>query len=239
MNRKASFNGLAAVLIGLSEEEQPALMDCPEELKKFAGGLVIKIVQNTFFTPLADQDVQESLAETAIKWRRLAAEMGYTGPVAWKVKEGFTLKAHAPQAGPCYKNFQYLQDWNLKNDEPTKDSFAFWVSRLVDGSKNKDVGKQITILAELRQRFDLPAHHLTSFGSAAFLSGLILAHFKRTGERVPFNSEWTRTDTLYSDGYRLNLGGFDADGLHCGHWNWDDYSDPNLGCFPLGVEFGA
>ena len=44
MNRKASFNGLAAVLMGLSEDEQLALVDCPEELKKFVGDLVLQIV---------------------------------------------------------------------------------------------------------------------------------------------------------------------------------------------------
>ncbi len=240
MNRKASFNGLATVLMGLSEEEQLALLDCPEELKKFAGDLVIWIVQNTFFLPLSDNEVAEKLTATTINWRKLAAELGYTGPVAWKVKEGFTLKAHAPKAGPCYENFQYLQDWNIQNDEPTKDSLAFWVPRLVQGSKSNNVEEQIKLLAELRQRFSLPAHHLTSYGSAALLSGLILAHFKRTGQRTPLNGEWTRTDSLRADGRRLDLGGFLASGLYCFHWPWSDVErSPGLGCFPLGVELGV
>ena len=239
MNRKASFNGLAAILTELSEDEQLALVDCPEELKKFAGDLVIQIVQNTFFIPLSDHDVAEKLAETTLNWRKLAAELSYTGPVVWKVKEGFTLKAHAPKAGPCYENFQYLQDWNIRNDEPTKGSLAFWVPRLVTGSKSQNVEKQISILAELRQRFGLPEHHLASFGSASLDSGLILAYFKRTGERIPLKNEWARTDSLHSGGHRLGLGDFDEDGLGCRHWSWGGHSSPSLGCFPLGVELGA
>jgi hypothetical protein len=40
---------------------------------------------------------------------------------------------------------------------------------------------------------------------------------------------------LNSDGNRLNLGNFDANSLNCDNWNWDDNSNPNLGCFPLMV----
>ena len=237
MNRKASFNELAVVLMGLSEDEQLALVDCPEELKKFVGDLVLQIVQNTFFVPLSDNEVLEKLSETTLNWRKLAVELAYTGPVVWKVKEGFTLKAHAPKAGPCYENFQYLLDWDIQNDEPTKDSLAFWVPRLVTGSKSNNVEGQIAILAELRQRFGLPDHHLSSFGSASLDSGLILAHFKRTGERTPLNGEWVRTNSLRAGGSRLDLGVFGADGLNCSDWRWlGDGRDPSFGCFPLGVE---
>ena len=142
MNRKASFNGLATVLMGLSEDEQLALVDCPEELKKFAGDLIIQIIKNTFFVPLSDNELSERLVKTVINWRKLAAELGYPGPVTWKVKEGFTLKAHAPKAGQCYEDFQYLQEWNLQNDEPTQGLLAFWVPRLVNGSKSKNVEGQ-------------------------------------------------------------------------------------------------
>lgn len=237
MNRKVSFNGLAQILTSLSEEEQWALVQEPGEFKKFAGDLVIQIAQNIFFTPISDQDIQADLAETARSWRRLAAELGYTGPIAWEVKPGFTLKEHAPKAGPCHDNFQHLQGWDLKNDEPTEGSLVFWVPRLV--GKEKNVEGQRAILAERRQHFSLPKHHLTSFGNAALLSGLILAHFRRVGERVPLNKEWSRTDTLNSDGDRLDLGGFDGHGLRCGRWRWGDgHGGPSVGCFPLGVELG-
>lgn len=39
-----------------------------------------------------------------------------------------------------------------------------------------------------------------------------------------------------SDGYRLNLGGFDETGLNCDDWNWhDDERNGNLGCLALVV----
>jgi hypothetical protein len=41
--------------------------------------------------------------------------------VLWQVKAGFTLKKHAPLAGPCHEKFSYPQDWDLRNDEPTAD----------------------------------------------------------------------------------------------------------------------
>lgn len=238
MNRKPSFDAVTEMFKSLTEEEQLALVDSPDELKKFAGDLAVKIVQNTFFTPLSDNEVAEKLAEITLSWRKLAAELGYTGPVTWKVKEGFTLKVHAPKAGPCYENFQYLQDWKLKNDELTKKSLAFWIPRLVPGSKNKTTNEQFAILSELQQKFRFPKHHLSSFGSAALLSGLIFVHFKRVGERTPLKGEWTRTNTLHSDGSRLFLGGFDSDGLDCDCWHWGGRRDSRLGCFPLGVEFG-
>jgi hypothetical protein len=93
--------------------------------------------------------------------------------------------------------------------------------------------------AKLRQRFSLPEHHLTSFGSASLDSGLILAHFKRTGDRVPLNGDWARTDSFLSDGDRLSLGDFDALGLNCDSLRWDGHRGPDSSCFPLGVEFGA
>lgn len=238
-NRKASFNGMAGLIMSLTEEEQLALMDSSDELKKFAGDRVVEIIRNIFFTPLSDNDAAESLVETIVKWRKLAVEFGYMGPVVWTVKEGFTLKMHAPKAGPCHGNFQYLQDWNFRNDKPTKNSLVLWVPRLVSGSKDKNVEEQVGILAELRQTFGLPEYHLASFGSAALLSGLILAHFKRTGERTPLKGDWTRTDTFGSDGSRLPLGGFVSNGLRCDDWLWDDNRYPFVGCFPLGVELGA
>lgn len=240
MNRKASFNGLTTALVGLSDEEQLALVDAPEELKRFAAELAAKSAENIFFAHLADNEVPEKFQETVGKWRRLAAELGYAGPIVWKVRKDFTLKAHAPKAGPCYEKFDYLQDWNLKNDEPTTDALVFFIPRFLAGSKNKNVKEQLALLFETRQRFGLLEHHLSSFGSAAMLSGLILAHFKRAGERVPLNKEATRTDTLRSVGDRLGLGDFGGGGLGCGSWHWGGGGDrdSDVGCFPLGVELG-
>lgn len=225
-----------------------ALNNLGEEFKKFAADLAAKAEENTFFTPLSDEEAVETLvkagkydeataAAIVAAWRKLANNHGYNGPIAQRVKAGFTLKEHASKVGPCYEKFGYLQDRKLKNDEPTRESLVFFVPRLVADSKNKNVEEQIALLSDLRQRFNLPAHHLASFGSAALLAGLILAHFKRIGERVPLNTDWTRTDTLFSDGVRLLLGDFAGSGLDCGDWLWADGSRrSSLGCFALGVE---
>lgn len=169
-------------------------------------------------------------------WRQLAAS-NYTGSVAWRVKAGFTLKQSAPQAGPCYEDFQYLQNWNFV-DEPTKDAVVFWIPRLVSDSTRKNVAEQTALLSGLRRKFNLPETHLVSFGNVALLAGLILAHYKATEERVPLERCWARTDTCDLDGDRLYLGVFDEYGLDCGYWCWDGGRFGYLGVFALGVELG-
>ncbi len=235
MNRKASFNAIATLILNLSEEEQLALVDKADKFKKFASDLVREVVDNIFFTAIDDRDVPAKFADAVAKWRKLASDLGYDGPVVWSVKAGFTLKQHAPAAGPCYEKWDYLQNWKLQNDEPTADSLVFFIPRIVGTSKNAN--EQKTALAELRRQYNLPTNHLTSFGSAALLAGLILANFKRKGERAPLNCCWVRTDTFHAGGFRLNLGDFDGQGLGCGSdWIWGDDRDDRLGVFPLGVE---
>jgi hypothetical protein len=236
MNRKPSFDGLVTALNLLTDEEKCALVDSPQALKTFAGELVVNIVGNTYFKPMSDQDLPERLQSTAIQERQLATELGYPGPVAWKVRAGVTLKQHEYKAGPCYKQFEYLQDWQLNGDEPTSESIVFWIPRLVSGSTSKRLDEQMELLTSLRKRFKLPAHHLSTLGSAALIAGLILAHFKRIGERVPINNYWVRTDTCGTGGSRLCLGGFDETGLGCGGWGFDEECNGDLGVFALGVE---
>jgi len=197
------------------------------------------VEKRSFFVPLSDGDIAEKFSKVLYGWRGLAAELDYTGLVAWEVEEGFTLKSHAPEAGSCYENFQYLRDWNIvKGNEPTKNSLVFWVPRLV-GNESKTVEEKIAMLAELRQSFGLPEHHLASFGNASILSGLILAHAKYMSEKVPLKGEWARTDSVDSGGRRLNLCGLNPHGLYCDRLYRDDSRRPGLGCFPLGIELAA
>lgn len=194
---------------------------------------------DAFVTPLDDNGLPEHHRETCTTWRKIAAALGYTGHVAWQVRAGFTLKQHAPMSGACYQSWKYLKEWNLQNDQPTKDSIVFWIPRLVPESTSKDVTSQLNLLAALRTEYALPAHHCTSFGSAALLSALILAHFKCTDERVPQEKRWTRTDTFHVNGDRLDLGDFNKMDLYCCRWDWGDegsHGDGGFGCFLLGVE---
>ena len=236
MNTSVSWPAVTATWAQLTEEEQHAVVENPGGFKEFARDLALEIAKNTFFFPLSDNEVPPRLQDgRQIGHRSMAAELGYTGPVAWHVKEGFTLKLHAPKVGPCRENFQYLQDWNFP-DPPSQNSLVWWIPRWIPEINEKNVKDQLDILASFRQRFSLPAHHLSGFGPASTLAGLILRHFKRTGERVPLGGNWVRTDTLDVDGLRLYLGGFGGF-LRCGNWDWhDEYRYGNLGAFPLGVD---
>lgn len=193
-----------------------------------------------YFTPLSDIDVPAEHQETLAKYRKLAAEYGVANsvPLCYRVTGGFTLKDHAPQAGRCFRAFGYLKDWNFA-DKPTKYSLAFWVPRLVKGSTSKTVDEQRQLLPKLRKRLELPEHHLSGFGEASLVAGLILAQFKATGERVPASRMYARTDTCLADGKRLDLGGFDEGGLCCDIWHQTGENPDNLGVFALGVELGS
>jgi len=220
----------------LSFEELQMPIDDPEMRKD-----LVKLWQtwpSRHFQPLSDDQVPLKYETSLLKWLRLASRLGYIGPVVWQVRAGYILLKHAPMTGPCYKKWQHLQGWKLRNDEPTKDLLVFWIPRLVTGSKGKKPEEQTKLMAEIRSQIDLPEHHLMSFGSAALLSGLILTHYKRTGEKTPLNGEWTRTDTFHADGNRLPLGDFGGSGLCCGSRDWDEGERSALGCFPLGVEPG-
>lgn len=189
-----------------------------------------------YFLPLSDSQVPPIHHPTILKYRSEATRQGIpvTTPLCYRVSAGFTLKTHAPQAGSCRENFQYLQNWDF-TDDPTPDCLVFWIPRLVPGSTGKNVDEQKIHLIDFRNRLDLPSHHCSSFGSVALTAGLILAHYKATGEQVPLNDLWTRTDSCSSGGDRLNLSWYSGE-LDCGNWYWDDGRHDSIGCFALGVE---
>lgn len=220
---------------GASNDELRAILAKDSSLPQQIIALLKSKIETNFVSALGVDAIPENLKPLALKWRALATKLGYDGPVAWRVRAGFTLKQHASNAGPCYQGFQYLQDWKFK-DEPTRDTIVFWIPRFVPDSLNKNVSQQMALLANLRREFCLSETHLASFGSPALLAALILAYFKATGERVPLDCLWARTDICYSDGLRLTLGHFDEDGLHCASWSWDDVGYSDLGAFALGVE---
>jgi len=233
---KASAAALVAMLKDLSDEEMLALTDNPGEVKKLGGELVAKEIANTFAVSLSDAKVQErfpQFADRLAPWRKLAALMGYTSPVAWLVKQGFTLKTHAPLVGPCYENLQYLQCWNF-SDDPTDDCLVFWVPCLAESSTGKNIKAMEAYRAELKKLYELPGDHATYFGSIQLQFALILAHFKRTGERIPLNFRFAASDTLSAGGSRLIAGYFRVNGLHCDVWHEDGNDD--IGFFLLGVE---
>src|SRR3989338_2612496 len=155
-----------------------------------------KAPQIEYFIPVSDEDVPEQYKSTLVAYRKLAAEHGVAAntAVCYRVQAGFTLKSHAPKAAPCHDSYRYLQDWNFQ-DKATSNSFVFWVPRIMNDSTNKTTSQQITFLADLRTQLELPDYHMSGFGQVGLVAGLILAYFKATGERIPLNNCWARTDT--------------------------------------------
>jgi len=243
--RVASAKALAAFTMSLTDEQALVIVDEPGKVQEFLEERARWIAENTFVIPLSDEEAvqlliqwkgytEEQATAKVRVWRIYAQKMGYTGPVVWKVKAGFSLKSHAPAAGPCYQNLQYLQGWELKNDEPTKDSLVFWVPRLVEGSLNKNGTQMETLRAEQRNAHELPSNHCDCFGSIDLLFALILAHYKRDGKRVPLDCKYAASDTLLVVGLRLVAGGFDGVGASCDGWLGN--AGAGVGFFLLGVE---
>jgi len=166
-------------------------------------------------------------------WRQKNTEQGIpaTYPVCYRVRADFTLKWHAPKAGPCRKDFRYLQKWNFP-DEATKDSLVFWVPGVLSDSTSKDVSQQRQLLSDTRVRLELPAHHMSDFNKVALVAGLFLAHSKVTGERI---SLVVRTDTCVTGGGRLCLSWGEGD-LYCDYWDYGAEPYDGVGVLALGVE---
>ena len=243
MNIKASFVSVVHALSNLSDEELAALADNPDLIKEFAGKLVANNAANTYVVALSDSLAVGPEAKACVaKWRKYASDLGYTGPVVWKVKAGYTLKEHASQDKNAYNKLSHVQNRQLEHDEPTKDSLVFWVPRLAEGSNGKDIYQMKQLREELRLRYEMPPHHATTFGSIALLFALILAHFKRTGERVPadrfhaVHAFHAVSDTFlaHSD-HRLFAGNFDDYGLLCEDWD-EKRAHHCVGFFLLGVQ---
>ncbi len=190
---------------------------------------------STYFIPLSDADVPEQYQATLAKYRRLATDhdVPATTAVCYKVKAGFTLKTHAPKLGPCYKNYEYLQDWDFP-DEATEDCLVFWVPRVINTSYGKY--DQILLLAKFRTEFELPGNHMSGLGKVSLVAGLILANYKATGERITFDEYVVRTDTCLANRDRLLLGRFSGHGLRCESFHYDAACRTNIGVLALGVE---
>jgi len=188
-------------------------------------------VVSALSSAMSEQDAG-NLCEAGLKCA--VDHFGYHGSPFWTSRAGFTLKSHALKLGPCYNGFQNIQGWDF-GDKPTADSVLFCPPRLVPDSLNRNVDKQMALLAKLQEKFGLPAYFFNSFGEPSTLSGIILTNYNQTGERIPLGGLWARTNARLRDsGNRVDLGNFHRAGLYCDDWSWDDAVSV-LGCLALGV----
>lgn len=245
MNNKVSFDCVATWWQDLTEPQKSAFAEKPSKVSEFLESRVKEIIESTFVIPLSDQEAIELLIqhnghtlERAVaivrSWRKYASYIGYPGPIAWKIRQGFNLKTSAPLVGQCNDDLKYLQEWSF-TDTPTVDSLVFWVPRLAEASIGESITQMEAHRAEQRRVHNLPANHCDRFGLIALLFALVLAHFKRTGERVPLNFLYAASDTLRADGRRVVAGDFRSYGLRC--YGWDgSIGGGDVGFFLLGVE---
>lgn len=216
-------------VIALVRDDWAATQPRAEEPPKHVASVPDAIDIFDWVRPVPDAELSEPHKAMLAKYRR--EDAGYH---AYRVSAGYALKTHAARSGPCDEDFAYLQGWNFP-DEATKDCIVFWAPRIAKNSASKTKDQQIELLANLRTRLGLPAHHMSGFGTPALLAGLILAHYKATGERVLLDQYWVRTDICRADGYRLRLF-WSASGLSCGFWFLDGEAYGRVGVFALGVE---
>lgn len=162
-------------------------------IRGFLGRLVqsrLESEKREFFSPLADLEVPVRLRPVIGTWRSLAIQLEYSGIVAWKVRAGFDLRTREFDLSWPRHSGSRRRVVELENIATTINSIVFWVPRLVPNSLGKETDQLKGVLALLHQSFSLPNHHLSGFGGAELIAGLILAHFKRTGERVPLHGKW-------------------------------------------------
>lgn len=206
--------------------------------------LVIELAVE-FYILLSDDEAIAWIVEWAKKpeaearqivsgFRRKARAVGVadTVKIHAEVQPNYLFKRDMPQLGPCWEDFQYLQDWNFP-DPPTEHAFVSWIPAPLAGSTGKNVSEQTAMVTAFKTEAGLPVWYEVSFGTVNHIAGLALAHFNATGQD-PFDGLIVRTDTCVSDGGRLELS-WDEGRLHCGYWDWVEYRSPRLAVFALGV----
>lgn len=208
--------------------------------------LVCELAMVYFFL-LSDEEAHEWLRRNARKkdqeakrhilgYRRGAQEheVADTEPCHVQVVSGATLKETIPTVGPCVDDFRYLQDWRFP-DPPTTDSMFSLVPKLLRDSIRKNMDEQRELLAQVRQRLELPdnGNHLTGFGAVTHLAGAVLT-YKVVGRDI-FAGKIVHTETCDSGGYRLGLY-WNGGRLGCGYWYFDEGRYDDVGVLACGVE---
>lgn len=193
------------------------------------------------FTPIPDHSLNTKYWPLLAKYRFLASMWGVEPGVdiCYRVCKGFSLKDYTLIEGfnpEFFEKVDHSIDAYLVGSqlEITKDCLVFWIPKVVPNSFGKDNLGHLRMLSQIRTEMGLPEHHLNGFGTATMNTGLILSHFKRTGQRL-LAKEGVRTGSYLGNGFNLCLGNFRESGLSCDKAS--NMSSLNtLGVFALGVE---
>ena len=216
--------------------------------------------------PISDAEAADfgpGFVELARRWRHLdddhfqSGRYKYDGPIAWRIQPGYTLKQHTPITGKCFEKLWYLQSL-VFDDQPTGNWVVFGIPQVLDASLGLAPKKQRQLLKALRQTYQLPDHHLSSFGQASLIAGLMLARRAQVSWLPPVNTDddfvrWARTETAYQRVFRINFCIDPDDGLctdgamaltdqrYHARDAWSFYcinsqGNAGLGVFPFGIE---
>lgn len=236
----ATYVAVRNLLETLSREELEVLTENPNAVLGLARSLIVK-ARETALTSLDSyvicytdeqavgwlinhKDYSESDAKSLVaKYRKLAKKHNYFGPIAWRVKEGFTLKMYPPTLPWRWgyvANPDNLAVESFFHEESTKNALVFWIPCLLSGSENKKADEQYALLENTRESLGLPRHHLVNFGSAPLVVALMRAEHRRTGDPVPsmnnglINNSHVRTETRFRDTMFAEM----SDGRRCDYW---------------------
>lgn len=167
------------------------------------------------FRPLEDSDAPDRLREIVAAWRHMAKEMSYGGPIIWLVPGGFSFFNSEDRVlfpDKLKERAELAAEWVYLDpkSEVTSRCLAFWLPFPLDGTEGKNAEQQRAILSGLRQHFGLPKNHLSSFGKASTLIGLILANL-RIGDQA---DQWDGAPMIRSSSLLRSV--FDEAGVSAG-----------------------
>lgn len=232
--------------LGGGDDDLRKVMSQPSLAKSIAGAIM---GQNKpiaeFYTLLSDDEAVAWIVERAGKseeearqivngFRKKARKQGVDDDIKIhvEVQPGCAFKQNVPRMGPCWEDFQYLQEWDFP-DPPTEHCLVSWIPVPLEGSTNKNVNEQLELIDSFKNEAKLPSWYKVSFGSLNHVAGLTLAHFAAMGED-PFADLIVRTDSCNVVGHRLWLGWHEGR-LYCDYWNWDDDRISGFAVFAAGV----
>ena len=243
--RRFMEDGVAKVdLANLPKDSAQRVIAQGGVLQKRLAALIAELAL-AYFILLTDEEAHEWLRKFAGKneadakrivlgYRRGAQEEEIPDEESCHIQvvSGATLKGTIPTIGKCVQDFRYLKDWDFPGP-PTTDCLFSLVPTLLRDSTRKTVAEQRALLAQVRQRLELPANHLADFGAVTHLAGAALTH-KAAGRDI-FAGKIARTEVCGSGGSRLYLY-WDQGQLHCDYWNFDEEGYGALGVLACGVE---